>query len=223
MSSHNVVIHSYKTGGKRQIEVDGVLYESRNAMMAAYKLCESDIYQFKKTYSYEEAISLAIEYRKGQEKKKADARKRHEEEKAKHITRQKKMGFTYYGRTFKTFSDCVHYCEDRFLKDIEQENGIQQEYSYYRWCKLNVDSIKASAKRNNRSLKEQLTFTIKRKFLNERKIRSINPKYAFCYFNTKEKAMKYCSTYKVNDSVCFRAEVDGRGKYVVRYIPSNCN
>lgn len=215
---HNIIVHPLVKGGKRKIEVDGVLFESRNEMMNFYNLCENDIYQFKKNYGYEEAISMAIEYRKKQDiknkKRHENSWKNFEEYVQKSNAKKEKAKFTYWGKTFRDFKECVQYCEKYFFDD----EYFSYRVSWERYSVLNADAIKTQAKKKNIPLQKQLNYTLKRKILNGKKARTYDKKYAYCYFNTEEKAIKYLS-YKVNDSVHYVGQVNNRIKHIVRYVP----
>lgn len=188
---HKVIIHDYKKGGKRKYTIDGITYDSRNAMMEKFNLCESTINRFKRelNLSMEDAVSYAIDYRQAQDKKLYEAREKNrqiqEEQARKRSLKAEKNQFVFRGNVYSSFIICCRHYEKKF--------NI--------W--INDSSIKTRAKANGVSLQEQFEKTIKR--LLRKRFRDMhreNKRYGILLVNTKEKADRYAKLLGEDRIIC---------------------
>jgi len=188
---HEVIIHDYQKGGKRKYTVDGITYDSKNAMMENFNICESTIYRFKREFnlSPEDAVSYAIDYRQSQDKKMFEVRKKNrqiqEEQERKRKLKAERNKFVFRGNTYKSFNACCSHYHKKF--DI--------------W--INNSSVKIRAKANGVSLQEQFEKTIKR--LLRKRFRDVhreNKRYGILLVNTKEKADRYAKLLGEDRIIC---------------------
>ena len=140
---HKVKIEQSKVGQKKRVSVDGISYASLSEMYSKLGIDDSTVANYKRTgMSQEEAISFAID----QAAKHSENAKKHwdaiEESQKRREEKRKASVFHFNSKTYPTFR--------RAVEDLSWENDIF----------LNAQSIKASAKKNRRTLEEQLRLTL---------------------------------------------------------------
>lgn len=149
--SHRVQIEkNIRNGCPRKVNIDGFLFPSIGSVYKEYGISPVSITTLKNNgMSYEEAISYAIDHvaelndKRQERANKAEInRAKQALARAKRKERERQALLTFQGKTYETFR--------RAVEDLSWDNDIF----------MNPASIKASAKKNNKPLEEQLQITM---------------------------------------------------------------
>ncbi len=149
---HRIEIEkNVRNGCSKKTAVDGILYPSVGAACRGLGVSPASLTALRKRgMSCEEALSYAMDHTEELEGKRRERAARAEENRARreHGTvregRREQAVFMFQGRTYGSFR--------RAVEDLSWENGIF----------LSPQSIKASAKKNGRTLEEQLALALAR-------------------------------------------------------------